>query len=249
MNTNLIAWLNATGLDKRRAEIYLAALALGEAAAGDLAKTMKMNRTAVYDNLRVLEERGYVQTVKRGKRKLFMPLHPKELYKRFESQKEQLKDLLPDFMAVYAEETKHPFVQLHTGPFAAREIYEDILRTAKEEYVYFSPPELTLQAVDKTYMKQWVERRVKQGLHSRSLRVKSKNIKEAPVFTEEAKYLRAIRYLPAYVDLKSTIYIYEQSVGVISTRKEGAAYAIHSPDLAYSLKQLFEFMWSVSMKS
>lgn len=249
MNTNLLAWLESAGLDKRRAEIYLAALSLGEATAGDLAKTMNMNRTAVYDNLRVLEERDYVQTVNRGKRKVFLPLHPKELYKKIESQKEQLKDLLPDFMAAYAEETKRPFVQLHTGPLAAREIYEDILRTTKDEYVYFSPPELTLQTVDQSYMKQWVERRVKKGLRSRSLRVKAKNIKNIPVFTEEHNYLRQIRYLPGYMDLKASIYVYEHSVGVVSTKKEGAAFVIHSPDLAFSLKQLFEFMWGVSMKS
>ncbi|MBD3251769.1 helix-turn-helix domain-containing protein [Candidatus Uhrbacteria bacterium] len=249
MQSNLQTWLESTGLDERRAQIYLTSLSLGEATAGEIAKRMKMNRTAVYDNLRVLEERGYLRTIKHGKRSVFVPLHPKELYKRMDNQKEQLKDLLPDFMALYAEAGQQPFVQLYTGPLAAREIYEDILRTVKEEYLYFSPPELTLQTVDRTYMKQWVERRVKQKIHSRSLRVASKNVKGLPVFTEEANYLRSIRYLPAYVDLKSSIYIYEQSVGIVSTKKEGAAYAIHSPDLAFSLKQLFEFMWSVSMKS
>lgn len=247
MSTKLTlqAWLASAGLDEQRADIYLAALAKGEATAADLARDLKMGRTTIYENLRFLEERGFVQTLMKGKRKVFLPLHPKELLKKIESQKEQLKDLLPDFLAMYANQDKQPFVQLFTGPFAAREIYEDILRSVKDEYVYFSPSALTLQNVDRKYIEQWIARRVKADIKSRSLRVKAKNVPH-PIFSEEAKYLRQIRYLPAYVDLNATIYIYGNNVGVISTRKEGSCFIIHSPDMAFSLKQIFEFLWSVS---
>ncbi|MDD5671317.1 MAG: helix-turn-helix domain-containing protein [Candidatus Omnitrophica bacterium] len=246
--TTLLAWLTQAGLDEQRANIYLAALSKGEATAADLAKELKMGRTTIYDNLRFLEERGFVQTLMRGKRKVFVPLHPKELFKKIESQKEQLKDLLPDFLAIYANQDKRPFVQLFTGPFAAREIYEDILQSAKGEYAYFSPAALTLQNIDRKYIEQWIGRRVKIGIKSRSLRVKSKNVPQA-IFSEETKYLRQIKYLPEYVDLNSTIYIYGENVGVISTRKEGSCFIIHSSDMAYSLKQVFEFLWGIGSKS
>ena len=59
MNTNLLAWLLSTGLDDQRARLYLSALGKGEATAKELAEDMGLNRTAVYDNLRVLEERGF----------------------------------------------------------------------------------------------------------------------------------------------------------------------------------------------
>jgi hypothetical protein len=80
------------------------------------------------------------------------------------------------------------------------------------------------------------------------LRVKSKNVPQA-IFSEETKYLRQIKYLPEYVDLNSTIYIYGENVGVISTRKEGSCFIIHSSDMAYSLKQVFEFLWGIGSKS
>ncbi len=250
MKENLTAWLLSTGLDEQRAALYLAALSRGEASARDLAEEMKMGRTAVYDNLRVLEERGYVTTIYHGKRKVFVPTHPKELYKRFENQKEQLKDLLPDFLALYATKDTQPFVQLFQGPLAAREVYEDILRVAKKEYVYFSPPHLTQQTIDAAYMKKWIERRVHKGIHSRSLRVKSEESATIdPVFTEEAKFLRQIRYLPSYVQLKSSVYMYENNIGVISTKKEGTACILYSPDLAYTMRQLFEFLWGISTRS
>lgn len=249
MKNNPLVWLLSTGLDKQRAALYLAALNHGEASAKELAKELKLNRTAVYDNLRVLEERGYMKTVYNGKRKVFVPLHPKELYKKVTNQKEQLKDLLPDFLAMYAAKDMKPFVQLFDGPLAAREVYEDILAVTKEEYVYFSPSQLTLLTVDRPYIEKWVERRVEKGIKSRSLRVKSKVVPDAPIFNDEQPYLRQIRYLPMNTDLKASVYIYENNVGLISTNKEGAAFIIHSPDLAFSLKQVFEFIWGLSMRS
>lgn len=249
MKNNLLAWLLSTGLDEQRANLYLEALGKGEATATELAGRSKIGRTAVYDNLRELEERGYVITVCHGKRKVFVPLHPKELLKKFEKQKQQLKDLLPDFLALYATADAKPFVQLFDGPFASREVYEDILATAKKEYVYFSPPELTLATVDRGYIEKWIARRVAKGIQSRSLRVKDKDLKDDPLFTDEQKYLRQIRYLPTYLDLKSSIYIYGNNVGVISSTKEGAAFIIYSPDLAFSFRQIFEFLWGICQRT
>lgn len=248
MKNNLLNWLISTGLDDQRASLYLAALSKGEATAGELAHDISVGRTAVYDNLRVLEERGYVHVVNRGKRKVFIPIHPKELYKKFDNQRQQLKDLLPDFLALYSEQGSQPFVQLFQGPYAAREVYEDILASTKEQYSYFSSSQLTLQVVDRTYIEDWIKRRVKKGIQSRSLRVKAQDVVES-LFNDEVKYLRHIRYLPAYVDLKASIYIYEKNIGVISTIKEGTSFIIHSPDLSFSFLQIFDFLWSISLKS
>lgn len=245
MSASLLSWLVSTGLDAQRAELYLAALAKGEATAAELADQSKIRRTAVYDNLRVLETRGYIQVVKKGKRSVFVALHPKDLQKRFDHLRDQLKDLLPDFLSHYAGSSALPFTQTFQGPHAARELFEDLLKTAKKEYVYFSPPVLTAQMLDKNYIKQWITRRMKKGISSRSLRVKSKLVSD-PFFSEERPALRQIRYLPGQVDLKASIYLYGDRIGILSTRKESAAWIIHSADLAYSLKQLFELLWGIS---
>lgn len=249
MRNNLLVWLESTGLDQQRANIYLAALSRGEATAKEVAEVVGISRTAVYDNLRILEKKGYVRSIREGKRQVFVPLHPNELYKQFESRQKQLKDLLPDFLAMYAEKDTKPFVQLFQGQYAAREVYEDILRVEKKEYVYFSPSELTLQVVNRSFMEQWVKRRVAKGVSSRSLRVKAKVVPNAPIFNNETEYLRQIRYLHGHMDLKAAIYIYGNNIGVISTKKEGSAFIIYSPDLAFSLKQIFEFMWQISTRS
>ena len=249
MSKKLISWLIESGLDEQRAKLYLTALSFGEATAKELADEMKMRRTAIYDNLQILEKRGYVRLLHRGKRKIYFPLSPKELYKKFENQKRQLQDLMPDFLAHYAEESRQPFVQIFEGPHAVREVFEDILKVAKKEYVFFSPPQLTLDRVNKSYLEDWIKRRVKQGIWSRSLRAKGGEFPKEPIFNEETEYLRSIRYLPMYLDVKGSIYIYENKIGMVSTKRESFSFIVQSPDLAYSLKKIFEFIWGVSMKS
>lgn len=248
MESNLLAWLKTTGLDEQRCRIYLAAISLGEATAAELAKKTAVGRTAIYDNLRTLEERGFVSSIRRGKRLVFVPLHPKELLKKIEFQKQQLRDLLPDFLSIYADAGSTPFVQLFTGPFAAREIYEDILSSAKGEYIYFSPPQETIKRVDRRYIESWIGRRVAKGINSRSLRAQSKKIDD-PLFASGKEYLREVRYLHGQVDLKSTVYIYANNVAIISAKSEDNAFIIHSPDFTYTLKQIFEFLWGLSLRS
>lgn len=247
INPNLLAWLKEYGIDEQRAELYLAALGMGQAGAGTLAKAVGLHRTAIYDNLRVLEEKGLITSLYEGKRKLYVPLHPKELSKQVESQYKQLKDLLPDFLAAYAASGTQPFVQMFTGPKAAMQVYEDILATTKEAYIYLSPSTLTARMVNEREMKAWIQKRIAKGIRSRSLRVRGKDVPHVPEYNKRQEFLRDIRYLPTHMDLKAALYVYEHNIGVISTTTDGVAFIIHSPDLAYSLRQIFEFLWGIGM--
>lgn len=249
MKDHIQTWLEETGLDPQRATLYRSALSLGETTAKDLASATGLQRTAVYDNLRVLEQRGYVTSVRHGRRMVFIPLHPKELYRKFARQKQQLRDLLPDFLALYANKTRQPFVQLFEGPLGARAIFEDILLNANDDYVYLWPPQLTLATVDRSFLEDWVRRRVAKGIHARALHVKAHEVVNDPLFTDEAKYLRQVRYLPGHIELRAAIYVYGQNIGVIATKKESTSFIIHSADLAFDVRQVFDFLWGISLRS
>ena len=249
MNTTIMAWLLDLGLDEQRSKIYLAALSQGECRASDLAKTLGKSRTAIYDNLQFLERRGFLRRIQEGKRQLFVPLHPKELLKKVQSQQQQLEELLPDFLAVYAAKTKQPFVQLFRGNQASREVYEDILQVKPKSYIYLSSPRQTYKSIDKRYIREWVKRRVKLGIRSRGLRTEKLAHPDDQIFSGQENYLRELRYLPANLDLRSTIYVYLNNIGVISGDEEQTAVIIYSPDLAATLQQIFDFLWVIGRKT
>lgn len=248
MKENLIKFLMDMGLSEQRARLYLIALSMGKATVSELAKATNIRRTAMYDNLDALQGKGLVRVIHEGKRKIYIPKHPREFYRQVSNQKEQFRDLLPDFIALFAQTTREPFVQVFTGTHAAREVYEDILRVAPKEYMYFSAPSLAWLMTDKTFMRSWVDRRVAKKIHVRTLRVRGKDVSHVSWLNESDAFLRHIRYLPEYVDLKNSIYMYGNNIGIISTVEENAAYIIYSPDFAYSLKQIFEFLWNISVR-
>lgn len=245
MTSNLLSWLLSTGLDEQRAKLYLLALNKGEAKASELAEQLGISRTAIYDNLKFLEQRGFLTKISEGKRQLFVPLHPDELYKRIDAQREQLKALLPDFLALFAAKAENPFVQLFRGKFAAREVYEDILRVAPSEYCYISDPAQTSRVVDRRYIKEWVARRVEKRIKVRAIRAYTDEPIIDPIFAENQKLLRQVRYLPPSMVIRSTIYVYGNNIGIISGTREKNSVIIYSPDLAFSGRQIFEMLWEI----
>jgi sugar-specific transcriptional regulator TrmB len=100
MKTNILSWLKSSGLDEQRANIFLALLSLGESTAKQISEKVKLGRTAVYDNLRILEEKGYAKSIRLGKRQKFVPTHPKELYKQYESKKTTVKRTASGFFGI-----------------------------------------------------------------------------------------------------------------------------------------------------
>jgi hypothetical protein len=90
---------------------------------------------------------------------------------------------------------------------------------------------------------------VKKGIRSRALRVPNATDPQDELFNAEEKYLRQIRYLPSYVDLKATIYIYGNNVGVVSARDEARAYLMYSPDFSFTMKSIFDLLWQIGTKT
>ena len=249
MNQNVHLWLKSIGLNEAQAAVYLSTLSVGDGNAKEIAEKSGVSRTGIYEYLVQLQEEGLVREVNVGNRKKYVALHPKELYKRQQGITLQLKDLLPDFLALYAQDSKAPFIQQFEGPQAFKEIFEDILGSGVREYSYFSAPNKTHNAVEKSFLKDWIARRVKKGIRARALRVPNDAAPKDELFNAEETYLRQIRYLPNYLDLKATVYIYGNNVGVISAHDEARAYLIYSPDFSSTMKSIFDLLWQVGTKT
>ena len=245
MNSNLQLWLHNAGISDVQAKIYLAALSAAEGSAQDIAQKAGLSKTGIYDHLTNLAAFGLIREIKVGKRKRFVALHPKELYRKQKAHTAQLKDLIPDFLSLYAQDSRSPFVQQFEGARPGRYIFEDILESGVSEYSYISSPEVTRSTVDQAFIKNWIDRRVKKGIHARALRVPSKHMSDDPTFRDSVALLRRVRYLPSYMELKSTVYIYGKNVGIISANEEGRAYLIYSPDFAFTMQAVFDLLWGI----
>ena len=246
MDSKLITWLVDAGLDEQRAKIYLTNLSKGPLKASALAHECQVGRTAIYDNLKFLEERGYIHKYTQGSHVLYEALPPEELQSRFSTQLMHLHEILPDFMKLSFSSVAGPAIQLFKGKNSARNVFEDILKTSPKEYCYISNPIETYKTLTRKYIEGWIDQRVKKKIHARAIRTFNLKDPDDRIFGDEDRYLRKIRYLPQKIELFATIYIYGKNIGILSSYREEKSLIIRSGDLAKTMQQLFEVLWSIS---
>jgi sugar-specific transcriptional regulator TrmB len=249
MNEELITWLMDIGLEEQLAKIYLLTLSKGSCRASDISKELKLNRTAIYNNLDRLEELGYVIKIKICKQLLYSAISPKDLNRRMKVRMSRLEDLMPLFLMQSKNSDSEPVFQFFQGKDSARNVFEDILKVRPKEYFYISNPVETYKTLSRNYIEKWIEKRVKLNIHSKGIRTVKLESAADKVFSEEKPYKRTLRYLPANMSFGSTIYIYGDSVGIISSFKENRTIIIKSKDIAYTFEQFFNLIWQMSNKS
>lgn len=245
MNHDIVHWLTESGLDEQRATVYLAVLERFECRASEIAQALGIGRTTIYDNLDYLERRGFVSKYKKGNFHVFKALQPHELEIRYKNHLTQLQELLPLFSTIAQSKSSLPTIQRFKGPFAARNIFEDILAKKPEEYCYISNPVETYKMVTRRYITRWIHRRVESKICCRGIRTLRLTDPGDRVFSEEKNFLRKLRYLPQGITFHATIYIYNDSVGLISSFREDEAMIINSPDISRTFQSFFEMIWRI----
>ena len=93
-------------------------------------------------------------------------------------------------------------------------------------------------------MQQYIEARVKIGLHFRVIRSHTRDTEA--IWPTSAKELRQLRYAPANVSLAMTSYIYNDTVALISSRRELYGILIQSQEFHALQETLFEGLWAIS---
>ena len=66
---------------------------------------------------------------------------------------------------------------------------------------------------------------------------------------DSAEDLRELRFAPEDFETSMTTYIYDETVTIISSRRENFAMTIESAEFAALQRQLFEALWSASTPS
>jgi sugar-specific transcriptional regulator TrmB len=248
MNRELINWLTRAGLDEQRSSIYLAVLTRYECKAAEIAGDLGMSRTAIYDNLSHLEQRGFITKVRTGRVSRFRALQPHELEARFRSQLNQLNDLLPIFSSLASSKVAQPSIQRFKDEYAARHIFEDILAKRPKEYLYISNPVETYKMVTRRYITRWIYRRIELKIRARGIRTLRLTDPADKIFTDEKNYLRTLRYLPEHFSFPATLYLYDNTVGLISSFRENEALLINSRDISATFRNFFDVLWTISQR-
>ncbi len=242
--------LTGLGLSRKAAATYLALLKLGAATAQQIAREAKMERTAAYRILDELSAQNLVSRGIKGKRSTYYIESPQQLQQLIERKLSAAHELIPLLVALQGEQSPKPVLRYYDNFNGVKLVLTNSL-TAKEKLRRdFASIEHILDHLGKRFINRQIEERAKRGIRVRSLRSatdKKKDIRSGWFLkgTNEG-LLREVRYLSQDIPFCSAIFIYDNVVSVISSKREAFALEIQSEELSQALKALFDSAWSTA---
>ena len=246
MARDLLQILRAAGFDDKEAALYLAGLQLGSAPASEYAKAAALNRITAYNTLEDLMHRGFFTVVRRARGRWYAPVSPEYLAVEVRKNADAIERALPELRSLQGSSYRKPHVRFFEGWEGVRRVYEDTL-TAKGELLNFANS-ATVRAFWPAYDEEYVEERVKRGIHLRG--IAPDDAVGRKVHGEDRRRLREIRLVPATdFDFGNEINVYDSKVAICSfPQKPGAegdvfGVIIESTEVAETQKQIFEMAW------
>ncbi|NTU99310.1 hypothetical protein HGA64_04905 [Candidatus Falkowbacteria bacterium] len=119
------------GLNEKEARVYLASLRLGPSSVQVLALEASIHRVSTYDIVRYLEQKGFIRTEFRGKKRYFIAAEPEEILDQIRRRQDEFAALAPELKAIKIKLDK-PNCSYYEGEGDVWEIFYDLLLKKEE---------------------------------------------------------------------------------------------------------------------
>lgn len=234
--------LIALGLRANEAKVYLATLKMGQATVGQIADTIDVQRTFIYDILEELHDKGLISQVEVGKVRHFSALSVEKFKKRQEEKLAKFSSILPELKALEKSVGDRPRVQFFEGIEGIKLALEDTLNQpvgskirayATGEGVYEQMPEF----LDK-YFKERVKKRISMHCLAPDNPVNREHVKHDKDVLRETILLPENKF-----PFTNEIDIYGNKVAIMSLQGEILAVIIESESIAKTQRAIFELAW------
>lgn len=238
----IIEALQNLGLSEKEARIYTALLKLGRGSAYGIADEAGLKKPTTYVILGELMKKGLANKVPRTRKQLFVPKSPDELFAVAEERLSIAKSVLPQLMALAEGEKEKVRTLYYEGLSGAREMLWYHLKEMKgKELVgfYGAEPDSSAELTDVFH--QYNDQLRRHAVTVRGIVPEHPTLKNWR--STDAEYGRTMKVIP-YEDYSANISI---DVGDIFVRilafRELQGIIIENPDVARTMRQIFEMVW------
>lgn len=241
---DILSQLSNLGLTKNKGRAYLELLQLGRATASELGLQLGVPRTTALEILNQLKAQGLVNSSIHGRKHIFSAEAPQHLEQHFARKASTAHTLLPELLALFSGQNTRPTVRVFDGIDGIRRVFEETLHTKKGLLRGILSMEDLYTVPGKAFMKNYIEQRITKQIRLQVIRSKQKEVEETwPSSTSE---LRELRYAPLQYTFPMTIYVFDNTVALLGTKKEPFGVLIQSEGLATTMQNFFDLLWSVS---
>lgn len=230
------------GYEPNEAKVYLAVLSLGDSTVSDIANKTKLPRTSTQIIVEKLHKDGLLNFYTKRRYKYWLAENPEKFLLNLKNKEENFRAVLPKFSSIKDNEGSKPIVKIFSGEDEIKLIHQDILET-KHNVLAVIPWDDWLEVLGEEYVDDFIERRKEHFLKMKLLVSRTKQTHK--LVEEDDNALRHTRFLPNDVDIRNTIFIYENKVAIISLNKKyPTGILIEDENSRQTMSAFFESLWN-----
>ncbi len=238
----IIESLQSLGLGEKEAKVYTALLQLGRVSAYSVSEKSGLKKPTTYVILGELVKKGLVSKVPRSRKQLFVARPPDEFFALAEERLAVAKKVLPELMAMAGGDQPKVRSIFYEGISGARQAlwyHLDEMKGTQLVGFYASPHE----AADgfEALSIEWNKELQKKGITIRGI------VPDHPSLTEwrkrDSEYGHSMKIVPyEQYSAVNSIEVGDTFVRILAFR-DLQAIIIENPDVARTVRQIFEMVW------
>jgi sugar-specific transcriptional regulator TrmB len=248
--TQIVNELKSIGLSDKESLIYVSAIQMDTFTLAEISKLSLIKRTSCYSVVDSLIQKGIISRVPGEKTIRYIAVDPISLLERKQEEMQRFEVTMKHMSMVKRSTQKSglPRVEIFKGVHGIEQIHFRILESVNKELCSIIPPKFVSENITTSFRNSWVPKREKAGIKVRSLRPVELDLNGEIIKPVKQKN-REVRFWPENLFINSMVFIWDNNVGFISTKKEGMSFIIISREFASVLQQCFNFIWKFGKKA
>ena len=245
----MIKELKNLGFSDKESRIYLALIELGLQPASVVAKRVKIPKSTTLFILENLCKEGFIRKSIRGKTHYFLA-EPADLKNTIENRIKKhnlsLSTVIPLLETVQRPFSSRPQTTFFEGIDNCKTAYLQLLNVHGEIMEFGSHTDLE-EAFGKTFMADFIKKRIKKKIPLRAISSNAPKHKELAKFDKQ--HLRENIILKDFMgEINSSIAIFDNKILILNLKQSAFGILIENPDMFETLRTMFELSWIGSQK-
>ncbi|MEK6938141.1 MAG: helix-turn-helix domain-containing protein [Nanoarchaeota archaeon] len=238
--------LEDLGLTPAEIKLYLTLLELGSSSAGKIIEKSHLQNSVTHRALNSLIEKGLINFVLEGKRKIYQATDPENFQQFIEEKKQRFQQLLLELKQRQSFSGKKENATIFKGIRGIKEIYNLLISTKAKEYNTFGGGKrVTYEVMGENWWTSLHTRRIAHKLPARqifdeTIRKFGQELNKRP--------LSQVRFLPQQFEQLTETIIVGNKVGIIVFTENPYGFLIEDKIVAESYRKQFELMWKMAKK-
>jgi len=237
--------LEDLGLTNAEIKVYLALLELGQSAAGPIIEKSKLQSSVVYMTFQKLLDKGFLSTIKEGKRTYYQASDPKHILEYINEKKERFESLLPELLIRQSLSKDKPSMALFQGIRGVKELLLELLDAGGSEHHTFGSSVKSLMISDQWWV-SYHKKRAQKGIFAKLVFNESlKSWNAAKKYNNEHV---EVRYPKAGFEPLTETIIRNDKIGIIIWTDKPIGILIHNKEAADSYDKYWKILWDAAEK-